>query len=271
MAFAEILMPLSPLSFLNSLPTFGLIESATPLLPPLELEHGTIGGADTFRRFENMTRSERRSEFFPRDALLGGIPLVGMDWGTFAALVIGAGIATLIIRRVQFVWEARTRPFGLHSDINLLIHNWAVTNEDEALVMAANIGRLFLRSTKGMASSYDHEHFQIPYTIDPKAWSEIQVKRNELTGRFVSQIVRAFRDFGFGLSLLSNQDYGDVYRDFFKDFMDKIYLAIGPLTRWQDPPTGEDLHNFDHFRVILRREIQALEVKIREVPAAQAV
>jgi hypothetical protein len=83
--------------------------------------------------------------------------------------------------------------------------------------------------------------------------------------------VSTFHDFGRGLSLLSGKDYGGIYRDFFCEFIDKIYLVIGPLARWQTPPTDEDLHNFDHFRTILRREIAVLEAKINEMPVRQAV
>lgn len=255
-------MILGPLSFLRSLPSFGTLG-----VPAAE----AVNSHDSLRRFENLTRVENRSEFFRGNALLGGVPFIGMEWDTFAGLVIGAGVATLLFRRVQMIWEAKVRPFGALSDINLLIHNWAVTDEDEARVMASSIGLLFLRYVGERTNAYDHEHFQVPYTIDPKAWSEIDARRADLTSRYVRTIVGTFRDFVRGLSLLSGQDFGDVYRDFFKDFLDKIFLVIGPLTRWQDPPTQEDLHNFDHFRIILRREIEALEAKIRAVPADQGI
>jgi len=268
---SEILMLLGPLSFLHSLPSLGAAGATAASARSINAAAGVADNADSLRRFENLTRVESRPSLLRADLLMGGVPIVGMDWDTFAGVVIAAGLATFLFRRVQAVWEAKVRPFGSLSDINLLIHNWAVTDEDEARVMATNIGRIFLRSVREKSSAYDHAHFQVPYAIDPKEWGEIGDRRNALTGRYVRTIVETFRDFGRGLSLLSGKDYGDVYREFFTDFMDKIYLVIGPLTRWQDPPTGEDLHNFDHFRITLRREIAVLESKIRAIPVSQAV
>jgi hypothetical protein len=204
-------------------------------------------------------------------ALFGGLPFLGMSWETLAGLALAAGVATLFVRGVQRYWEIKTRPFGELRDLNFVALHWAVTDESDARVLASKIGLLFLGELRSALNAYDQEYFQVPYTIDPKEWGLIEEFRHRITARHLGRLLGLFRDFGRGLSILSARDWGCVYREIFGDFMDKVFLVMAPMTRWDVPPSQENLADLKAFRSVLREQMRALELKLDAPPAAQAV
>jgi hypothetical protein len=53
--------------------------------------------------------------------------------------------------------------------------------------------------------------------------------------------------------------------------MDKVFLVMAPMTRWDVPPSQENLADLKAFRSVLREQMRALELKLDAPPAAQAV
>jgi len=227
--------------------------------------------AETYRRFQNLTRPEGRAVFPRREMLLGGVPFLGMSWEELAGIAVAAGAATLLVRGLQKYWETKTRPFGELRELNRLTFDWAVTDEEDARRLAANLGAAFVNAIREKTNAYHQEYFQAPYTVPPQEWGRIGEIRNRLTGRYLRSVLGAFRDCARGLSILTRKDWGSVYAETFDDFMGKVFLVAGPMTRWQDPPTPEDQHNFEQFELVLRRELGRLEAKIGTAPARQAV
>lgn len=186
-----------------------------------------------------------------------------MDWGTFGLIVAGAGIATLLFQRLHAVWDMKARPFGSLTDINLLVLNWAVLDENDAQAMSARIGALFIQRLRETINEYDQSHFQIPYNIHPNEWHSIDEMRQALIVPYVRAQLRLFQDFAQGMAIITQRDFGDIFVKNFDDFSHKIFLVAGPMTRIEDPPSREDLHNFEAFQTTLRREIHELESRLR--------
>lgn len=238
-------------------------------LPLLQPEAGSLlASHDAFRRMTSVSPSETYAT-----RLFGtGLPLLGnMTPGDVVTMVAAAGIATLLIRGVQILLASRTHPFGGLSSLNDLVHNWAVEDEADARAQAKRLGDAFLAEVKTRRSAYENEHFQVSWNIDPKQWADKDEIRQRLTTRYAKDIAESFRDFARGVSLLSQRDWGSVYKEVFEGFLRNVAVAIGPLTRWQPPLNDEDLANFRNFQVVLRREVLALEMKLEALSEPQAV
>jgi hypothetical protein len=155
--------------------------------------------------------------------------------------------------------------------LNELVHNWAVTDEDEACGQARRIGDAFLFQVKSRRGEYDNDYLQVSWNIDPKRWAQRDEDRERLTTRYAKDVSGSFRDFAQGVLILSRGDWGHVYKEVFGSFLQNVALAAGPIARWDPPLNDEDRANFRHFERILRREVLALEMKLEAISLPQAV
>jgi hypothetical protein len=231
-------------------------------LPLLRPEAGSLAASqEAFRR---MTSAAPAGTY--ATLLFGGPPLIGnLSAEEVGVMIAAAGIATLLIRGIQRLLAFKTHPFGELSSLNDLVHNWAVTDENDARAQAKRIGDAFLAKVRNRRYEYDNKHLQVSWEIDPKQWAHRDEVRQRLTTRYAKDICDNFRDFAQGVAILSRGDWGNIYNEIFESFLHNVAVAIEPITRWQPPLNAEDEDKFRHFQTVLRREVLALEMKLEEL------
>ncbi|HEX5036937.1 MAG TPA: hypothetical protein VFX30_07235 [bacterium] len=239
-------------------------------LPPFRPEAGSLlASHDSFRRMTSASPVEAHAT-----RLFGtGLPLIGnLSTEEVVTMVAAAGVATLLIRGAQILLASKTHPFGGLSSLNDLVHNWAVEDESDARAQAKRLGDAFLAEVKARRNDYENDHFKVTWDgMEPNQWADKDEIRQRLTTRYAKDIAESFRDFARGVSLLSERDWGKIYKEVFEGFLHNVAVAIGPLTRWQPPLNDEDLANFRNFQTILRREVLALEMKLEALSEPHAV